>query len=90
MAEIASLTERVRPARYVAGGEPARRLLLGLIGYPISHSASPAIHRAAAASVGCAAHYQLIEVPAASPETLRAMLDGVPARLRRREHHLPL
>jgi shikimate dehydrogenase len=54
-----------------------RNLLLGLLGAPIRHSASPAMHEAAAASVGLRAYYHLIEVPGAAPEDLRLMLEGV-------------
>lgn len=54
-----------------------RRLLIGLIGAPIRHSASPAMHEAAAAALGWRAHYQLIEVAGADRDALRAMLDGV-------------
>lgn len=54
-----------------------RRLLLGLIGAPIKHSASPAMHEAAAADLGLRAFYQLIEVAGAGREDLRLMLEGV-------------
>jgi shikimate dehydrogenase len=53
------------------------RFLTGLIGYPIAHSAAPAMHEAAAAALGCRGHYQLIEVADSSREDLRAMLDGI-------------
>ncbi len=54
-----------------------RNLLLGLIGAPIKHSASPAMHEAAAADLGLRAYYHLIEVADAGREDLRFMLEGV-------------
>jgi shikimate dehydrogenase len=54
-----------------------RNLLLGLIGAPIKHSASPAMHEEAAADLGFRAYYHLIEVPDADRESLRLMLEGV-------------
>jgi quinate/shikimate dehydrogenase (NAD+) len=48
-----------------------------LIGAPIAHSASPAMHEQAADALGVRLHYQLIEVEGASREELRALLDGV-------------
>jgi shikimate dehydrogenase len=53
------------------------RFLTGLIGYPIAHSAAPAMHEQAAAALGVRAHYQLIEVKGAGRDDLRAMLDGM-------------
>ncbi|GKQ55359.1 shikimate dehydrogenase [Bradyrhizobium sp. Ce-3] len=53
------------------------RFLTGLIGYPIAHSAAPAMHEAAGAALGVHVHYQLIEVKGAGRDELRAMLDGV-------------
>ncbi|MTV18048.1 MULTISPECIES: shikimate dehydrogenase [Bradyrhizobium] len=53
------------------------RFLTGLIGYPIAHSAAPAMHEAAAAALGVRCHYQLIEVKGAGRDDLRAMLDGI-------------
>ncbi|MFH6781843.1 MULTISPECIES: shikimate dehydrogenase [Methylobacterium] len=52
----------------------ARPILLGLIGSPIAHSASPAMHEAAAEAVGLRAHYQLIDVPGADAAQLRGLL----------------
>jgi shikimate dehydrogenase len=52
-------------------------VLTGLIGAPIRHSASPAMHEAAAAAAGLRGHYQLIEVAGADREKLRGLLDGV-------------
>jgi shikimate dehydrogenase len=53
--------------------------LLGLIGAPIAHSASPAMHEAAAEALGLHCFYQLIEVAGADAAALRAMLEGVRA-----------
>jgi shikimate dehydrogenase len=54
-----------------------RRFLTGLIGAPIAHSASPAMHEWAAEALGAHCHYQLIEVAGAGREELRLLLDGV-------------
>jgi shikimate dehydrogenase len=51
--------------------------LTGLIGAPIAHSASPAMHEQAADALDVRCHYQLIEVDGADREGLRALLDGV-------------
>jgi shikimate dehydrogenase len=51
--------------------------LLGLIGAPIAHSASPAMHEAAGTALGLHCRYPLIEVAGASPSRLRTMLEGV-------------
>ncbi len=56
-----------RAAQHRGAGTPMahdmpRPVLLGLIGSPIAHSASPAMHEAAAEAVGLKAHYQLIDV----------------------------
>jgi shikimate dehydrogenase len=51
--------------------------LTGLIGAPIRHSASPAMHEQAADALGARCHYQLIEVAGADRAVLRALLDGV-------------
>ena len=56
---------------------PPRQLLLGLIGAPIKHSASPAMHEAAAASLGWRCYYHLIDVAGADTALLRTMLGGV-------------
>jgi len=53
------------------------RFLTGLIGAPIAHSASPAMHEWAARALGAHCHYQLIEVAGADTAGLRALLDGV-------------
>src|SRR5215207_892526 len=69
------MQEIVRPDASVRG--PAQPFLLGLIGSPIKSSAAPAMHEAAAAALGLSAHYRLIDVPGASRDDLRRMLDGV-------------
>jgi quinate/shikimate dehydrogenase (NAD+) len=53
------------------------RFLTGLIGAPIAHSASPAMHEQAAEALGVRCHYHLIEVAGAGREQLKALLDGV-------------
>lgn len=53
-----------------------RRFLIGLIGAPISRSASPAMHEWAAEALGAHCHYQLIEVAGADAGELRRLLDG--------------
>ncbi|SEK93539.1 shikimate dehydrogenase [Bosea lupini] len=55
----------------------SKRVLLGLIGFPIAHSATPTTQEAAARAAGIEAHYHLIEVAGASREDLAAMLDGI-------------
>ncbi|KMO20488.1 shikimate dehydrogenase [Methylobacterium platani] len=55
----------------------ARPILLGLIGSPIAHSASPAMHEAAAEAVGLRAHYQLIDVANADDTQLRGLLSAL-------------
>jgi shikimate dehydrogenase len=54
-----------------------QRFLTGLIGAPIAHSASPAMHEQAAVALGVHCHYQLIEIAGAGRDELRALLDGV-------------
>src|SRR3954452_12133629 len=56
---------------------PDRRILTGLLGAPIAHSASPAMHERAAEAMGARCHYQLIEIAGADRGDLRAVLDGV-------------
>lgn len=53
------------------------RFLTGLIGYPIAHSAAPAMHEQAAAALSVHCHYQLIEIDGAGRDDLRAMLEGI-------------
>src|SRR5438105_10603899 len=55
----------------------SRRILTGLLGAPIAHSASPAMHERAAEALGLRGHYQLIEVAGADAPGLRMMLEGV-------------
>ncbi|SFJ96814.1 shikimate dehydrogenase [Bradyrhizobium sp. Gha] len=59
------------------GPAASKKLLTGLIGAPIAHSASPAMHERAAEALGLRGHYQLIEVAGADPAGLRLMLEGV-------------
>ena len=54
-----------------------RRVLIGLLGAPIAHSASPAMHERAAEALGLRCHYQLIEVAGAGKEELKILLEGV-------------
>src|SRR4051812_32702586 len=54
-----------------------RTFLTGLIGAPIAHSASPAMHVQAADALGIHCHYQLIEVAGADTDELRALLNSV-------------
>jgi shikimate dehydrogenase len=51
--------------------------LTGLIGAPIAHSASPALHERAADALGVRCHYQLIEVAGAGRGELKVLLEGV-------------
>jgi shikimate dehydrogenase len=57
------------------------RYSFGLIGYPLGHSISPALHQAALQAVGLLGEYQLYEV-APLPEgeaALLELLDGMRA-----------
>ncbi len=54
-----------------------RAILTGLLGAPIAHSASPAMHERAAAALGLRCHYQLIEIAGAGREELKVLLEGV-------------
>lgn len=56
---------------------PSARFLTGLLGAPIAHSASPAMHERAAEAMGARCHYQLIEIAGADRDELRGILDGV-------------
>jgi shikimate dehydrogenase len=56
---------------------PKRRLLVGLIGAPIKHSASPSMHETAAAALGVHGFYQLIEIAGADTTMLRQIIDGL-------------
>jgi len=59
------------------GPAAPKKLLTGLIGAPIAHSASPAMHERAAEALGLRGHYQLIEVAGADSTGLSMMLEGV-------------
>jgi shikimate dehydrogenase len=59
------------------GPAATKKLLTGLIGAPIAHSASPAMHERAAEALGLRGHYQLIEVAGADAAGLAMMLEGV-------------
>jgi shikimate dehydrogenase len=59
------------------GPAASKKLLTGLIGAPIAHSASPAMHERAAEALGLRGHYQLIEVAGADAAGLGMMLEGV-------------
>ncbi|MGY3237297.1 MULTISPECIES: shikimate dehydrogenase [unclassified Bradyrhizobium] len=59
------------------GPAASQKLLTGLIGAPIAHSASPAMHERAAEALGLRGHYQLIEVAGADTAGLSMMLEGV-------------
>jgi shikimate dehydrogenase len=61
----------------MSGEANPNAILLGLIGAPIRHSASPAMHAAMAAALGRRAYYHLIEVADADRAALTAMLEGV-------------
>jgi shikimate dehydrogenase len=54
-----------------------KKLLTGLIGAPIAHSAAPAMHERAAEALGLRCHYQLIEVAGADTAGLRMLIEGV-------------
>jgi shikimate dehydrogenase len=60
----------------LATASPAR-FLTGLLGAPIAHSASPAMHERAAEAMGARGHYQLIEIAGADQGELRRLLDGI-------------
>jgi shikimate dehydrogenase len=55
----------------------SHRFLTGLLGAPIAHSASPAMHERAAEALGHRCHYQLIEVAGAGRDQLKVLLEGV-------------
>ena len=59
------------------GYAASKKLLTGLIGAPIAHSASPAMHERAAEALGLRGHYQLIEVAGADATGLSMLLEGV-------------
>lgn len=55
----------------------AGRFLTGLLGAPIAHSASPAMHERAAEALGARCHYQLIEIAGADRAGLATLLEGI-------------
>lgn len=59
------------------GYAASKKLLTGLIGAPIAHSASPAMHERAAEALGLRGHYQLIEVAGADATGLSMLFEGV-------------
>ncbi|RTE93356.1 MULTISPECIES: shikimate dehydrogenase [Bradyrhizobium] len=59
------------------GYAASKKLLTGLIGAPIAHSASPAMHERAAEALGLRGHYQLIEIAGADAAGLGLLLEGV-------------
>ena len=56
---------------------PGDRILTGLLGAPIKHSASPAMHERAAEALRLRCHYQLVEIAGCGREDLRILLEGV-------------
>jgi shikimate dehydrogenase len=74
--ETPVVTETTKPVTKPPPSRP-QRFLTGLIGAPIAHSASPAMHEQAAEALGVRCHYHLIEVAGAGRDQLRALLDGV-------------
>jgi len=56
---------------------PGRRILAGLLGAPIAHSAAPAMHERAAEALDLRCHYQLVEIAGANREELKILLEGV-------------
>jgi len=56
---------------------PSPRILSGLLGAPIAHSAAPAMHERAAEALGLRCHYQLIEIVDAGRDELKLLLEGV-------------
>jgi shikimate dehydrogenase len=53
------------------------RFLTGLLGAPIAHSASPAMHERAAEALDLHCHYQLIEIAGARRAALKLLLEGI-------------
>jgi quinate/shikimate dehydrogenase (NAD+) len=54
-----------------------KRFLTGLLGAPIAHSASPAMHERAAEALGLDYHYHLMEIADADMAGLRTILDAI-------------
>jgi shikimate dehydrogenase len=78
LAYLAGADDREKPAASAPAKVAGRpHVLTGLIGAPIRHSASPAMHEEAASALGLSCHYQLIEVAGAGETELRGLLDGV-------------
>lgn len=70
-------------------------LLLGIIGWPVEHSRSPAMHRAAIAALGLDASYLRFAVPparlAAAIEGMRALgIDGLNVTIPHKQAVIPL
>jgi shikimate dehydrogenase len=57
--------------------EAGRRLLLGLLGYPIAHSAAPAMMEHAGAATGIRVHYQLLPFENADAGTIGRVLEAI-------------
>jgi shikimate dehydrogenase len=55
----------------------SHRILAGLLGAPIAHSAAPAMHERAAEALDLRCYYQLIEISGAGREQLKILLEGV-------------
>jgi shikimate dehydrogenase len=72
--EVVPGVDAERPAPAAAGRAPGR---LGVLGWPVAHSRSPAMHRAAFASLGLSGwSYQLLPVP---PELFAETVRALPA-----------
>jgi shikimate dehydrogenase len=56
---------------------PQRRLLLGLLGYPIAHSAAPAMMESAGAACGIRVHYQLLPFKNADAALIGRVLEAI-------------
>jgi shikimate dehydrogenase len=74
----AGLFQRSRLLKHLTDNPlSSRHVLTGLLGAPIAHSASPAMHERAAEALGLRCHYQLIEVAGAGSEELKILLEGI-------------
>lgn len=70
----------------------ARPIRLGLIGFPLSHSLSPAMHQAALQELGLPGTYELLETPRVLPERLdqvRREFRGVNVTVPHKENVIP-
>src|SRR5258708_8544109 len=71
------------------------RILTGLLGAPIAHSASPAMHERAAEALGLRCHYQLVEAAGPGREDVKPLHPSVrrppfpPISLTLPHHHPP-